>query len=143
VVARIDRDELIRLVLDICNIDSPVGHEAAVAERLYGWLRDEGFAPRRIGLLPDRYNLLASLPGSGGGESLLFNGHMDTYAPREPDLVHLDATRDELHKAWIEDDLLVGDGVVNDKGPIAAFLIAAKAVRGAGVRLPGDLLLSA
>ncbi len=143
VVARIDRDELIAFVLDICNIDSPVGHEAAVAERLHGWLRDEGFAPRRIGLLADRYNLLAGLPGTGGGESLLFNGHMDTYAPAEPDLVHLDATRDELHKAWIEGDLLVGDGVVNDKGPIAAFLIAAKAIRAAGVQLPGDLLLSA
>jgi acetylornithine deacetylase/succinyl-diaminopimelate desuccinylase-like protein len=143
VVASIDRDELVRLVLDICNIDSPVGHEAAVAERLYAWLHDEGFAPRRVGLLPNRYNLLARLPGTGGGESLLFNGHMDTYAPAEPDLVHLDATRDELHKAWIEDDLLVGDGVVNDKGPIAAFLIAAKAIRAAGVRLPGDLLLSA
>jgi acetylornithine deacetylase/succinyl-diaminopimelate desuccinylase-like protein len=142
-VARIDRDELIALVLDICNIDSPVGHEAAVAERLYGWLRDEGFAPKRIGLLPDRYNLLARLPGTGGGESLLFNGHMDTYAPAARDLVHLDATRDELHKAWIEDDLLVGDGVVNDKGPIAAFLIAAKAIRATGARLPGDLLLSA
>jgi acetylornithine deacetylase/succinyl-diaminopimelate desuccinylase-like protein len=143
VVARIDRDELIRLVLDICNIDSPVGHEAAVAERLYAWLDAEGFAPRRVGLLPERYNLLARLPGTGGGESLLFNGHMDTYAPAEPDLVHLDATRDELHKAWVEGDLLVGDGVVNDKGPIAAFLIAAKAIRASGVRLPGDLLLSA
>ena len=143
VIARIDREELIALVLDICNIDSPVGFEKPVAERLYSWLDAEGFAPKRIGLLPDRYNLLARLPGSGGGESLLFNGHMDTYAPAEHDLVHHDATRAELHAAWLEDDLVVGDGVVNDKGPIAAFLIAAKAIRAAGIALPGDLLLSA
>lgn len=142
-VARIDRDELEALALEICNIDSPVGHESSVAGRLYEWLRNNGFAPRRIGLLADRYNLLASLPGTGGGESLLFNGHLDTYAPNTPDLVHLDATRRELHAAWLEDDLLVGDGIVNDKGPIAAFLIAAKAIRATGVSLPGDLLLSA
>jgi acetylornithine deacetylase/succinyl-diaminopimelate desuccinylase-like protein len=142
-IARIDRAELEDFALEICNIDSPVGHEAAVAEHLYAWLRNNGFAPRRVGLLADRYNLLAKLPGTGGGESLLFNGHLDTYAPAAPDLVHLDATRDELHKAWREDDLLVGDGIVNDKGPIAAFCIAAKAIRDTGARLPGDLLLSA
>jgi acetylornithine deacetylase/succinyl-diaminopimelate desuccinylase-like protein len=144
VVARINRDELVRLTLDICNIDSPVGHERAVAERLEEWFRAEGFPVRRIGLLADRYNLLARLPGTSRGRpSLMFNGHMDTFAPSHPNLVHLDPTRDEYHKAWVEDGLLVGDGVVNDKGPIAAFLIAAKAIKDSGHRLTGDVLLSA
>lgn len=144
VVARINRDELVRLTLDICNIDSPVGHERAVAERLEEWFRAEGFPVRRIGLLADRYNLLARLPGTARGRpSLMFNGHMDTFAPSHPNLVHLDPTRDEYHKAWVEDGLLVGDGVVNDKGPIAAFLIAAKAIKDSGHRLTGDVLLSA
>ena len=144
VVARINRDELVRLTLDICNIDSPVGHEWAVAERLEEWFRAEGFPVRRIGLLADRYNLLARLPGTARGRpSLMFNGHMDTFAPSHPNLVHLDPTRDEYHKAWVEDGLLVGDGVVNDKGPIAAFLIAAKAIKDSGHRLTGEVLLSA
>ena len=38
VISRIDRDELVRFVLEICNIDSSVGHEGAVAERLEDWL---------------------------------------------------------------------------------------------------------
>jgi acetylornithine deacetylase/succinyl-diaminopimelate desuccinylase-like protein len=144
VVALIDRDELVRLTLEICNIDSPVGHERAVAERLEDWFKQEGFRVRRIGLLADRYNLLARLPGTAGGRpSLMFNGHMDTFAPSHPDLVLLDPTRNELHKAWVEDDLLVGDGVVNDKGPIAAFMIAAKAIKESGRQLKGELLLSA
>src|ERR1039458_4168310 len=144
VVARINRDELVRLTLDVCNIDSPVGHERAVAERLEEWFRAEGFPVRRIGLLADRYNLLARLPGIARGRpSLMFNGHMDTFAPSHPNLVHLDPTRDEYHKAWVEDGLLVGDGVVNDKGPIAAFLIAAKAIKDSGHRLTGEVLLSA
>ena len=144
VIARIDRDELVRLTLDICNIDSPVGHERAVAERLVAWFEAEGFPVRRIGLLEDRYNLLARLPGSGRGRpSLMFNGHIDTYAPNHPDLVLLEPMRDELHKAWVEGDMLVGDGVVNDKGPIAAFLMAAKAIKDSRHRLNGELLLSA
>ena len=63
VISRIDRDELVRFTLEICNIDSSVGHEGAVAERLEDWLQREGFAVRRIGLLAERYNLLARLPG--------------------------------------------------------------------------------
>lgn len=144
VVARIDRDELVRFTLEICNIDSSVGHETAVAERLEDWFRREGFPVRRIGLLADRYNLLARLPGTGCGRpSLMFNGHMDTFSPLHADLVQLDPMRDELHKAWIEGEHLMGDGVVNDKGPIAAFMIAAKAIKDAGYRLNGELLLSA
>lgn len=144
VVARIDRDELVRFTLEICSIDSSVGHERAVAERLEEWLRREGFPVRRIGLLADRYNLLARLPGTGRGRpSLMFNGHMDTFSPLHADLVQLDPMRDELHKAWVEGDLLVGDGVVNDKGPIAAFMIAAKAIKDSGCQLNGELLLSA
>jgi acetylornithine deacetylase/succinyl-diaminopimelate desuccinylase-like protein len=144
VVALIDRDELVRFTLEICNIDSPVGHERAVAQRLEDWFKQQGFPVRRIGLLADRYNLLAHLPGSAGGRpSLMFNGHMDTFAPSHPDLVLLDPTRDELHKAWVEGDILVGDGVVNDKGPIAAFMMAAKAIKDSGRQLKGELLLSA
>jgi len=144
VISRIDRGELVRLTLEICNIDSPVGHERAVAERLEDWFQREGFPVRRIGLLADRYNLLARLPGTPRGRpSLMFNGHMDTFSPTHPDLVQLDPMRDELHKAWVEGDLLVGDGVVNDKGPIAAFMIAAKAIKASSHQLNGELLLSA
>ncbi len=140
---RIDRTELIELALELGNIDSPSGCEGAVADRVYRWMRAEGFTPRRIGLSPDRFNVLGRLPGSGDGHSLLFNGHLDTYASPRPDLVDRDSGRDELHKAWIDGDLLVGDGIVNDKGPVAAFLIASKAIRAAGVPLLGDLVLSA
>ena len=142
-VAKISRDELVRLTLDICNIDSQGPNEAPVAEHVAGWLAAEQFKVRKIGLLPDRYNVLGKLPGRGGGRSLIFNSHMDT-AVREADVwTHRDPGNDEYHKAWIDGDELVGEGVVNDKGPMAAFLIAAKAVKAAGVALKGDLLVSA
>jgi acetylornithine deacetylase/succinyl-diaminopimelate desuccinylase-like protein len=86
---------------------------------------------------------MARLPGSGGGYSLLLNSHMDT-AVRVTDVWTCKNPHDDIHhKAWREGDELVGEGVVNDKGPMAAFLIAAKAIKSAGMRLKGDLLLSA
>jgi acetylornithine deacetylase/succinyl-diaminopimelate desuccinylase-like protein len=142
VVALIDRDELAELALEICNIDSSVPHEAEVAEHIYQWLEREGFEARRVGLLADRFNVLGTLPGSGGGYSLIFNSHMDTAPPRTDDLVHKNFASDVYHKAWREDDLLIGEGICNDKGPMACFLVAARAVKRSGHKLKGDLLVS-
>ncbi|HZT51966.1 MAG TPA: M20/M25/M40 family metallo-hydrolase, partial [Stellaceae bacterium] len=143
VLALIRRDELVAFALEICNIDSAIGHEGAVGERLYDWMRRQGLGPRKIGLQPDRFNLLGTLPGTGGGLSLIFNSHMDTAVPRERDLVHADPTERRYHAAWVEDGALIGEGIINDKGPMAAFLIATKAIRDSGHRLAGDLLVSA
>src|ERR671922_2140548 len=107
VVARIDRKELVDFALEICNIDSAIGHEAAVAEHLYQWLRKEGFRTRKVGLLAERFNVMGTLPGSGGGYSLLFNSHMDT-AVRVSDTWSVkDPDADVYHRAWIDGDRLV------------------------------------
>jgi acetylornithine deacetylase/succinyl-diaminopimelate desuccinylase-like protein len=143
VIALIDRDELVQFALEICNIDSAVGHEGEIGEHLYNWMQQQGFVARKIGLVRDRFNVLGTLCGAGGGYSLIFNSHMDTAVPRDADLVHADPTQRVYHSAWREDDLLVGEGICNDKGPMAAFLIAAKAIKRSGHSLKGDLLLSA
>jgi hypothetical protein len=77
VFARIDRDGLIKVAPDLGNIDSPAGREGPVADYVQDGLRREGFEARKVGLYPDRPNVLATLPGSGGGRSLCFNSHMD------------------------------------------------------------------
>jgi acetylornithine deacetylase/succinyl-diaminopimelate desuccinylase-like protein len=142
VLARIDRDEVIELALALGNIDSPRGHEGPVADFLCDWYERHGFTPRRLALVPDRPNVVAVLPGSGGGHSLLFNAHMDTGTRHDDDLILREPGRPDLHSAWLDGDEIVGDGVVNDKGPMAAFLVAAKAIRDAGVPLRGDLVLT-
>lgn len=139
----INRDELVQLALDLCNIESPPGEEAAVGEFILDWMKREGFAPKKIGMLPDRFNVLGRLPGVGDGYSLIFNSHMDT-GRSKADLWSLRTPDAPInHGAWRKDDTLYGEGIVNDKGPMAAFLIAAKAVKASGVQLRGDLLLSA
>lgn len=142
VEGEIDRDELIELALALANIDSPTGREGAVSDYIYEWLDREGFDPRRLALLPGRANVVARVAGTGGGPSLLFNSHMDTTVAAEETLTTANAAAPVHHSGWREGDDLIGNGVVNDKGPMATWMIALAALRRAGVRLRGDLLMT-
>ena len=143
IVARIDSQEVVDLALALGNIDSPTGSEGVAGQFVFDWLAANGFEPRRYALVEDRFNVAAWLHGTGGGYHLVFNAHLDTtlrpdavWSARDP--------RDPLyHSAWVEGDEIFGDGVVNDKGPMAAFLVAAKSIRQSGRTLRGDLVVSA
>ena len=143
VVAQIDPQEVVGLALALGNTDSPTGSEGAAGQAVFDWLARNGFKPKRYGLVEDRFNVAARLPGTGGGYSLVFNAHLDTTL--RPDAVWSakDPSDPLYHSAWVEGDQIYGDGVVNDKGPMAAFLVAAKAIRDAGFPLRGDLVVSA
>jgi acetylornithine deacetylase/succinyl-diaminopimelate desuccinylase-like protein len=143
VVARIDRQELVDLALALGKIDSPTGNEGPAGQFVFDWLTANGFEPRKFAMVEERFNVAAWLDGSGGGYNLIFNSHLDTTL--RPDAVW--SARDPkdplYHSAWVEGDEIFGDGVVNDKGPMAAFLIAARAIKDAGYPLRGDLIVSA
>jgi acetylornithine deacetylase/succinyl-diaminopimelate desuccinylase-like protein len=143
VISRIQPDEVIDLALALGNIDSPSGSEGAAARYVFDWLAGNGFSPRQHALIPDRFSVSATIEGSGEGYSLILNGHLDTTLRAEAVWSARDPLDPLYRGAWLEDDLIVGDGVVNDKGPVAAFLIAAKAVREAGVPLLGDVTVTA
>ena len=140
---KIDVDELVKVALDLGNIDSPTGSEGPVGEYVYAWLRRQGFEAKKIALVPDRPNVLGSLPGTSFGKSLVFNSHMDTTIHKDEWWTTRRAADAVFHSAWREGDTLIGNGVCNDKGPMATFLLAAKAIKDAGVKLKGDLLLMA
>ena len=141
VLALIDREELANLALDLSNIDSPSGREKEVGEFIEAWLRREGFKTRVISLFPHRPNVVGIFKGTGGGYSLLFNSHMDVTGPDV--LGRRDPAKPIYHSAWREGDNLYGYGIINDKGPMACFLLAAKAIKDAGIAMKGDLLLTA
>lgn len=143
VLDRINADELVQLALDLGKIDSPTGREGEVAQYVYDWLLRNGFAPKKLGLYPDRFNVVATLPGQGSGRSLVFNSHMDTTIAAEEIWTTRRAADPIFHSAWREGDNLIGNGICNDKGPMATWLIAAKAIRESGAALKGDLTLMA
>jgi acetylornithine deacetylase/succinyl-diaminopimelate desuccinylase-like protein len=143
VLDHIDENELVKVALDLGNIDSPTGSEGPVADYVYDWLQGRGFAPRKLALIPERPNVVAVLPGSSHGRSLVFNSHMDTTIHKDEVWTTRRAADPVFHSAWREGEVLVGNGVCNDKGPMATWLIAAKAIKDSGISLRGDLVLMA
>ncbi len=82
---------------------------------------------------PGRTSVLAVVPGTGGGRSLMLNGHVDT--------VGVNGMAEPFSGA-IRDGKLIGRGAYDMKGSIAASMAAAKAIAGSGRRLAGDLVLA-
>jgi acetylornithine deacetylase/succinyl-diaminopimelate desuccinylase-like protein len=146
-LARIDAlaDELMSLTRDLANTYSPPGHERPAADVARAWLDANGFSYDVYAADPERPSIAARLSGAAPERhpSLLFNSHFDQPISREHDHLRL---RDHLNprytSAWIDGDRVYGYGAVNDKGPMACWCIAAKALKESDARLGGDLLLT-
>lgn len=80
---------------------------------------------------PGRSNLYARIRGTGSGPTLLLNGHLDTIPNQNNQPVYRDG------------DLLYGRGSTDMKSGLAAMLGAARVLAEVGIRLKGDLLLTA
>lgn len=143
VLKQIDREELANLIVALSKIESPIPDEKPACDHVFNWLTREGFAPEKVGLYEHRYNVLARLRGKGSGQSIIFNSHLDVVHARADRLMYLDADARVLHDSWIEDGRIWGASAVNCKGPMGCWLIAAKAIKRAGVELNGDIVLTA
>lgn len=131
-------EDLVTLAVDLGSLPSPHGEEQAVADAVAAWLRGAGLRSWTQPITATSANAVGLLPGSGRGSapSLLLNAHLDTGPPLPADAP--DRLR-RIHGAWVENDLIHGFGVVNDKGQLAATMIAAAAVAASDVELAGDL----
>ncbi|MFT4198395.1 MAG: hypothetical protein QM601_10900 [Pseudoxanthomonas sp.] len=144
----IDRDELVRRVLELCNIPSPMRGERAAGDYVHAWMQAEGFVPRRVGLVAERFNVVGRYGGHGDGPKLLFTSHLDTESPFYSAVDRHTfrpggAERREWLEAWLEGDRFHGYAVANDRGPMVCFLLAAIALKRAGIELDGTLYLTA
>lgn len=81
-----------------------------------------------------RPNVIADVPGSGGGRSLVLNGHVDVVSPEPSSWWSGDP-----FSGWIERGRLHGRGAYDMKGGLVAALWALEAVLAAGVPLRGDV----
>jgi acetylornithine deacetylase len=82
-----------------------------------------------------RFNAIGKLKGSGGGKSLLFNGHLDTNPVTEGWTV-------DPWGGLVDDKFIYGIGVSNMKAGDAAYFCAVKSLMDAGVKLKGDVILT-
>jgi acetylornithine deacetylase len=100
--------------------------EAAVL--VAAWCRQQGLEVELVG--DERPSVIAVKRGSGGGRSLLLNGHLDTVG-----VVGVDAP----FEPRVEDGRLYGRGAYDMKGAVAAILVAAAELDG----LRGDVVVTA
>jgi acetylornithine deacetylase len=105
--------------------------ERAAVEVVAGWARAAGLEVEIDDVLPGRPNVVVTARGSGGGRTLLLNGHLDTVGV---------VGMDEPFVARVGDGRLYGRGAYDMKGALAAALIAAAQAR--DERLAGDVVVA-
>jgi acetylornithine deacetylase len=106
--------------------------EGAVARAIAEWAERAGLEARLTEPAPGRFNVLVCARGSGGGRTLLLNGHTDT--------VGVSGMSDPF-SGRVEGDRLFGRGSYDMKGAVAACLVACE--RAARLRLRGDVVVTA
>jgi acetylornithine deacetylase/succinyl-diaminopimelate desuccinylase-like protein len=136
-----NRDRLVETASRMIDVHSFTGEEQGMAELMVELYGELGLRVQWQQVEDGRANALGILEGSGGGKSLMFNGHMDTsYSGREPWLKDVPGFQPRAFEA---DGRLYGLGISNMKGALACYVEAVRALRDAGVTLRGDLLIAA
>ena len=137
----IDRDRLVELAIRFVSVPSFTGSEEALAHVVREVLDDLGLQTQWQQVEDGRANVLATLRGDGGGPTLMFNGHLDTsYSGREPWLQGVPGFQPQ---GFERDGRIYGLGISNMKGALACYVEAVSALREAGVRLRGDVMIAA
>lgn len=138
------RQEIVDLCLTLGNMPDYPGHERKVGDAVAEWLGEAGIPVRQQRLSEDSVNIIGTVSGTGdragGGRSLILNAHMDTQGgvPGGGE-----EAEQRIRGAWVEEGLLYGRGLANDKAQLVAELFAARAIVNAGIKLKEDLLVTA
>ena len=138
---RIDQARLVEWASSAINVPSFTGSEESMAELMRDTFGELGLRVQWQQVEEGRANVLGIREGKGGGQSLMFNGHMDTsYSGREPWLVDVPGFQPW---AFEEDGRLYGLGISNMKGALACYVEALRALSDAAVLLEGDVMIAA
>lgn len=109
--------------------------ERALASRMVEIMRECGLEAELTPVDGGRVNAIGRWKGTGGGNSLLFNGHLDT---------------NPVGGGWtvdpwgglVDESFIYGIGVSNMKAGDAASMCAVKTLIDNGIRLKGDVILT-
>jgi acetylornithine deacetylase len=131
--------EVTRLLADLVAIDSvnpdlvPGGAgEAAIADYCQRWLSAHGLEVRRLESRTGRPSVVGVARGTGGGRSLMLNGHYDT--------VSLAGFRGDPLRPRIDGGQMTGRGAYDMKSGVAAAMVTAAWAR--RQRLSGDVIVA-
>jgi acetylornithine deacetylase/succinyl-diaminopimelate desuccinylase family protein len=116
-----------------------LGGEGRVARFVAEQLEPAGCEIDLFAVEEGRDNCVGVLRGTGGGRSLILNGHTDVVLPQPAE----EWTGGDPWSGAVEDGVVRGRGSADMKGGLMCQVFALRALADAGVRLRGDLILQA
>ena len=141
--------EAVSLLQKLISFESTVGNERPLVDFLTAYLKDAGLQVEQVPILKrlendpeytpspghkgydSSANLLVRF-GGGSGRSVILNSHVDVI-PGKP----------ELFTPRVEDGVVYGRGACDAKGQVVTAILALLALKDAGIRLNGEVLLEA
>ncbi|KAL2823309.1 hypothetical protein BDW59DRAFT_163469 [Aspergillus cavernicola] len=124
------------------NLTLSVAHgvgETQICDYLAAWFAHRGLEYHRIEPIPGRPSIVGVLRGTGGGSSLMFNGHVDTVSLASYDKDPLSGTVDTRN----DQQVVLGRGSLDMKGGLASALVAVSTAKASCSPLRGDVIVAA
>ena len=113
--------------------------ESQIADYITAWFAHRNIEHHRVEPVAGRPSVGGVLRGSGGGKSLMFNGHTDTVSLSSYEKEPLSGSLGVRNGR----DVILGRGSLDMKGGLAAALAAMSAIKASG-RVPrGDVIVAA
>lgn len=127
-------DPELTLLFDTLSIDSTWGKEKELAQYMGSQMESWGVDDvELVDSMPGRPSVGGRIRGTGGGKSLILNGHLDIYE------MSPDWTRDPF-KPGIEDGRIYGGGIADMKAATTAALAVMRRIATSGQRSKGDVI---
>jgi len=133
------RNEAIQLLQEFIRVPSPSGHEKACGEKVAEAMRVAGFDAARVDALGDAMSVLK---GTGGGRSLLMNGHIDHVPVGDMVEPYSGKLMDGAPFGTVG-EVVYGRAACDMKAGVAAMVRAGAYFRDTGVKLRGDYKVAA
>ena len=149
-----NKDAAIAFLRKMVSIPSVTGDEAAIQKFVSDYMRSIGLSvemwetdwealKKHPGYRPvdrgyeGRPNIVATLKGTGGGRSLLLNGHTDVIPVGKGE-----GWSDDPWSARIKNGRVYGRGACDMKSGVASHIMAVECILAAGARPKGDVLIN-
>lgn len=134
-----NREECIKFLQEAISIPSPSFEEKQAAEFLAEKMREYGFDSSHV---DEKFDALGTITGSGGGRSLLLNGHID-HVPVGAMVDPYSGRLMDGAEFGVEGQVVYGRAACDMKAAVAAMVLAGRALKELGVRLKGDYRVAA
>lgn len=133
-----DKQEKIKILQDVIQLETPNGNEEIVALYYKNLLEAHGIESQLIQYADGRANLVAELKGNEEGKILAVSGHMDVVDAGNPDLWTYPP-----YGAKIHDGVMYGRGTTDMKAGLTALIIAMIELKESGQDFNGTVRLLA